>query len=75
MAEAAYKQGLIKSPGIKRVIDVDEAHKGMEKGEVFWGTNAVYVSRRGHELLGWQPSARSLAEDIPDTVAYEAPSK
>ena len=72
VAQAAYDQKLIKSPKVQRTIGVDEANKATAAGAIFWGTNAVFVSERGQKMLGWQPSAPSLATEIPETVMAEA---
>ncbi|KAK5176669.1 hypothetical protein LTR44_010851 [Exophiala sp. CCFEE 6388] len=72
VAQAAYDQKLIKSPKIQRTIDVDEANRLTWAGAILWGTNAVLSSERGQKVLGWQPSAPSLATEIPETVMAEA---
>ena len=53
-------------------ISHEEADKLSPHGGILWGTNAQEHSQRARSLLGWAPTAKSLEEEIPDTVQLEA---
>lgn len=71
IAQAGYEQKLIKSNEVKSVSS-EEADQIMPHGTVLLGTNAQLRSSRARRDLGWEPSAMSLAEDIPLMVESEA---
>lgn len=73
IAKAAHNKGLIQSEEVDS-LDPKEVDELLKYGQVMWGTNSRGQSTRGKKLLGWAPSRRSLADEIPDIVDGEAKS-
>ncbi|KAI9370258.1 hypothetical protein BJX61DRAFT_544788 [Aspergillus egyptiacus] len=71
VAQAAKELGLVNSASVKELTP-DEADKLSPHAAVLWGTNAQQQSQRARQLLGWQPTGKSLQEEIPGTVWVEA---
>lgn len=60
IAKEAHRQGLIDEP---------KTQEGVYKN---YGANSISVAARARKYLGWKPSGRSLADEVPDIVAGEA---
>ncbi|KAH8799733.1 hypothetical protein F5884DRAFT_115827 [Xylogone sp. PMI_703] len=71
VAEVAYKKGMIKTPEIDQV-SVEEANTFSPSGAALWGTNSRSRAIRGRKLLGWNPTGKSLREELPGIVELEA---
>ncbi|KAL1861890.1 hypothetical protein Plec18170_000713 [Paecilomyces lecythidis] len=72
VAQEAEKLGFIQDGSKLKEVTASEADELMSNGSVFWGTNAKEKAQRALKYLAWTPMARSLEEDIPDTVRAEA---
>ena len=71
VAEAAHKQGLIPENLVKSVSKARAAELA-SFGHALWGANSRARAVRARELLGWEPKAPSLKDEVPNTVAFEA---
>lgn len=73
VAEAAYKQGYIKTKEVNAMSpEVAKEKAGYEA--VSWGLNSRGSARRARKFLGWKPVGKSLKECIPDIVDGESES-
>ncbi|KAL8912221.1 MAG: hypothetical protein Q9171_002735 [Xanthocarpia ochracea] len=71
VASAAYKQGFILSNTVETHSD-EEINEMRQGGTMLWGANSRCRAIRARKLLGWSPKGKSIEEEIPDTVAFEA---
>lgn len=71
VAMAAHKQGFISSAEVK-VLPNEELGEMCKAGTLLWGANSRCRALRARKLLGWSPKGKSLEDDIPETVKYEA---
>ncbi|KAL8663730.1 MAG: hypothetical protein Q9202_003676 [Teloschistes flavicans] len=71
VAAAAHKQGFISSDKVETLPD-KEINELDASGTALWGANSRCRALRARKLLGWSPKRKSIEEDVPDTVAYEA---
>ena len=71
VAKAAHKQGLIPSEEVK-VIPNEEVNELEPFGLGLWGANSRCRAIRARKILDWTPKGRSLEDEIPHTVAFEA---
>ncbi|PLB53801.1 NAD dependent epimerase/dehydratase family protein [Aspergillus steynii IBT 23096] len=71
VTQELHRLGLVESPSVD-AISHDEADKLSPHGGILWGTNAQEQSQRARSLLGWNPTGKSLEEEIPDTIQLEA---
>ncbi|KAL8769376.1 MAG: hypothetical protein Q9209_004603 [Squamulea sp. 1 TL-2023] len=71
VASAAHKQGFIPSDKVE-IHSNDEINEMCQAGTLLWGANSRCRAVRARELLGWSPRGKSIEDDIPDTVAFEA---
>ncbi|KAH6975853.1 hypothetical protein EDB80DRAFT_740382 [Ilyonectria destructans] len=71
IAKAANARGLLKSTDLDN-LSVEEADAVWDYGSFFWGTNSRSRAVRARDVLGWEPVAAGIFEDIPDTVEGEA---
>ncbi|KAL9594113.1 MAG: hypothetical protein Q9219_007211 [cf. Caloplaca sp. 3 TL-2023] len=71
VATAAHAKGFISSADVK-VLPDNEIEEMCPFGTKLWGANSRCRAIRARNLLGWSPKGRSLEEETPDTVAYEA---
>lgn len=69
-AEAAVKLGYL--PEAKtEPLDPESAKKHAGYESLSWGMNSRGRSQRARELLGWNPSRPSLADELPGIVRVE----
>ncbi|KAL8780724.1 MAG: hypothetical protein Q9213_006337 [Squamulea squamosa] len=71
VASAAHKQGFIPSDKVE-VHSNDEINEMCQAGTMLWGANSRCRAVRARELLGWSPRGKSIEDEIPDTMAFEA---
>jgi hypothetical protein len=71
VAEAAYRQGYIKTMEIK-VMSQDKAKEKPGFEALSWGLNSKGFAKRARKVLGWNPTGKNLKECIPDIVDGEA---
>ncbi|KAL8922109.1 MAG: hypothetical protein Q9172_003714 [Xanthocarpia lactea] len=71
VASAAYKQGFILSNTVETHSN-EEINEMCQGGTMLWGANSRCRAIRARKLLGWCPKGKSIEEEIPDTVAFEA---
>ncbi|TGO91742.1 hypothetical protein BPOR_0019g00020 [Botrytis porri] len=67
----AFAKGLIKTKEVA-AMDVDEAKKLAGFEAVSWGLNSKGFAKRARKYLGWNPTGRTLQEEIPFIVDEEA---
>ncbi|KAL8732253.1 MAG: hypothetical protein Q9166_002825 [cf. Caloplaca sp. 2 TL-2023] len=71
VAAAAHKQGFIPSDKVQ-VHSNEEITEMCKHGTILWGANSRCRAIRARKLLGWFPMGKSIEEEVPDTVTYEA---
>ncbi|KAI4221893.1 MAG: hypothetical protein L6R36_006560 [Xanthoria steineri] len=71
VVSAAYKAGFALSDEVKAHSN-DEINEMCHFGTGLWGANSRCRAIRARKLLGWSPKGKSIEEEIPDTVAFEA---
>jgi len=71
VAEAAYKQGYIKTKEVKPMTP-DEAKETAGFEALSWGLNSKGYAKRARKFLGWKPKGKSLKDEIPNIVEEEA---
>ncbi|KAL8696893.1 MAG: hypothetical protein Q9201_007425 [Fulgogasparrea decipioides] len=71
VATTAHKQGFIASDEVK-VLPNNEIDEMCPFGTGLWGANSRCRAIRARKLLGWAPKGKSIEEETPDTVAFEA---
>ncbi|KAL2255267.1 hypothetical protein VTK26DRAFT_3720 [Humicola hyalothermophila] len=70
IAQEAVRQGWLKEVVSKEVrMGKEDGVQGI--GET-WGLNSKGVGSRARKYLGWEPRGRSLEEEIPGAVEWEA---
>ncbi|KAF7872765.1 uncharacterized protein EAF02_008836 [Botrytis sinoallii] len=67
----AFAKGLIKTKEVA-AMDVDEAKELAGFEAISWGLNSKGFAKRARKYLGWNPTGRSLKEEIPFIVDEEA---
>lgn len=70
IAQEAYRLGLADSQSVAQLTP-EQADELSPLSGLFWGTNAREQAQRARKLLGWSPTGKSLAEEIPATVQVE----
>ncbi|KAL8945827.1 MAG: hypothetical protein Q9222_007687 [Ikaeria aurantiellina] len=68
---AAHKHGFITSDELK-TLPYDEIVKMCPHGPMLWGANSRCRAIRARKLLDWSPKGKSIEEETPSTVTYEA---
>jgi nucleoside-diphosphate-sugar epimerase len=73
IADAAYKDGFIKSKDVKSLTpeEVEPLREG-GKGSYLWGVNSRSRAERASKVLGWEPKGKSVEEETPEAVLIEA---
>jgi hypothetical protein len=71
VAVEAKKQGLVDTETVESVT-AEEAMELTIYGHVTLGGNSRSRAKRARELLGWNPSAPSIEEEVQATVEFEA---
>ncbi|KAL8716922.1 MAG: hypothetical protein Q9225_005786 [Loekoesia sp. 1 TL-2023] len=71
VAATAHKQGFISSANVE-VLSNKEIDEMCPSGTLLWGANSRCRAIRARKLLGWSPKGKSIEEETPNTVAYEA---
>ncbi|KAJ9503169.1 hypothetical protein H2202_001323 [Exophiala xenobiotica] len=67
----AFSKGLINSPEVTK-FSPEETEQVQPFGSRIWGQNSRCKAIRARSLLGWAPSGRSLEDELPTAVEYEA---
>ena len=70
---AAHKQGLLSSDTVVS-LSPEEVKKMSPYGAYLWGTDSRCKAIRSRKLLGWNPTAKTIQEEVPDAVKSEAKS-
>lgn len=70
IAQEGSRLGLVDSQSVAQLTH-EQADQLSPLSGLFWGTNAREQAQRAHKLLGWVPTGKSLAEEIPATVQVE----
>jgi len=71
VAEAAFKQGYIKTKEVKPMT-AEEAKDIAGFEALSWGLNSKGYAKRARKFLGWKPKGKSLKDEIPGIVDGEA---
>ncbi|TGO20542.1 hypothetical protein BPAE_0287g00110 [Botrytis paeoniae] len=71
VSEDAFAKGLIKTKEVT-VMNLDEAKEFVGFEAFTWGLNSRGIAKRARKYLGWNPTGRSLKEEIPYIVDQEA---
>ena len=70
VGKVAVDEGFIPSAEVQS-LDVDTARQLAGFEAVSWGLNMRSCAKRAWEYLGWEPSAPSLEDEIPEIVREE----
>ncbi|TGO41918.1 hypothetical protein BHYA_0014g00010 [Botrytis hyacinthi] len=71
VGEVAFAKGLIKTKEVA-AMGVEEAKEYAGFEALSWGLNSKGFAKRARKYLGWNPTGRSLEEEIPYIVDEEA---
>ena len=71
VASAAKKQGYLETDEVFS-LSGGEADQMTPHGSLMWGANSRCKAVRAKKLLGWKPKERSMEDETPDVVTYEA---
>ncbi|KAK4502832.1 hypothetical protein PRZ48_006258 [Zasmidium cellare] len=71
VADEAAKQGLIEKNEVRGLSD-EEVSKISPYGPALWGANSRARAKRARKVLGWEPKAPSLKEEVKSTLEVEA---
>ncbi|KAJ0287566.1 hypothetical protein Brms1b_002463 [Colletotrichum noveboracense] len=71
IAEEAYKQGYLPAPLTKEAT-MKEALQSEGVSNNSWGLNSKSKAERARKYLGWEGRDKSLEEEIPATLSWEA---
>lgn len=69
-AEAIVKLGYLSEVKFE-TLDAEQAKEYAGFEALSWGLNSRVRSQRAREILGWNPSRPSLAEELPEIVRGE----
>jgi hypothetical protein len=73
VADESYEKGWIKSKEVKSMKPEDvDALQGNGHGSYLWGVNSRSRAVRARKVLGWEPVAKSIEQEIPEAVVIEA---
>ena len=71
VADEGKRSGYFETSDVKSVT-AEEAEKRAFHGHGLWGTNSRGRARRAKSILGWQPVAATLKDEVKATLDFEA---
>lgn len=71
VADYAYQKGYIKSNEVKSITP-EEANELMEGSAMVLGLTSKANAIRANKVFGWTPTERTIQEEVPNAVEYEA---
>ena len=74
IAEEANKQGYLPEP-LTKFVTQKEVEQMDGIGGPTWGLNSKGVAQRARKYLGWDPKSKTLREEIPDMISWEAKTR